>query len=69
MKVLEHLIVGAHVFVLLVVALLLADYPVCHVVSTIYRVMHEASVPAELLYVLTNLRLRTAFVHELEMHV
>ncbi|MEW6343124.1 MAG: hypothetical protein AB1704_20880 [Pseudomonadota bacterium] len=68
MKALERIIIGSHVFALIVVALLLADHPIYQFVLTIYCVMHRASIPAELLYVFICLRLRTSFVPDNERH-
>jgi hypothetical protein len=64
MKFLGNLIVGGHAFVLFVVGLLLLDCSVCQSVMTVYHVLHKASIPAELLYVLTSVRLRTEFVED-----
>jgi hypothetical protein len=61
MKTLERIIIGGHVFVLIVVALLLADCTVSQFVLKTHYVMYKASIPVELLYVLTSRRLRTFF--------
>jgi hypothetical protein len=62
MKFLGNVILGGHVFVLFVVALLLLDCSVSQSVMTVYHALHEASIPGELLYVLISVRLRTEFV-------
>jgi hypothetical protein len=46
----------------------LTDYPVYRLVLTIYRVMHKASIPAELLYVFISLPLRTSLVSDDDKH-